>query len=382
MAPRYAGRSPPASLGCLQPAASSAASLAPLKVGLSGSPVQVFSQIGWMSTWSPGGTKFAFNPGANTNAEQTNIVDAAGKIVDVVPATWVAWIDDDTYLGIGSETFVGRVGSTAHSPIPGSYDADLSYDPVAAGGVVALLVPPLPSGSFHNAGDEYVIWSAAGITAVRLGHPVAISHDGRFVAVTSRESDQSPLKVELVRADSGKVAASYLDTTTDSNTDPAILGFSPDGTKFAFVTAGGSLVIMEVGSGRPAATAPCEDRWMQPGAWLSGSQLLVNSSKCAAPPDSGVTVTTPQTSVMAVSSDGKIASVSCVANCQAANPTSEVKIEDGRGGQETFAFKGGIMTGHLSWSEDGSRLLIEYADTEVQQPPYGSATMRVVMLRV
>jgi hypothetical protein len=62
------------------------------------------------------------------------------------------------------------------------------------------------------------------------------------------------------------------------------------------------------------------------------------------------------------------ASVSCVANCQAANPTSEVKIEDGRGGQETFAFKGGIMTGHLSWSADGSRLLIEYADTEVQQP--------------
>jgi hypothetical protein len=367
-----------ASLGCVQPGASSAASLAPLKFGLSGSPVQVFSELGWMSSWSPGGTKFAFNNGVNTNAERTKIVDTTGKTVDIAPATYLAWVDDDTYLGVtnGGGAFVGRVGSAAQSPIPGSYRVYVDGRIMAAGGVAALELP----GPF-NFGDEYVIWSAGGITAARLGRPAAISRDGKLVAVIRRVSNSSPVSIDVVRTDSGDVVASYLDTSSPWGVQ--FIGFSPDSTKLAFVpyTAGEipRLGILEVGTGRPAALSPCDS--LMNGVWLSDSQILVNSPKCAAPADSGVTVATIQRGSPALSSDGKIASVSCVANCQAANPTTEVKIEDGRGGQEIFEFKGLILVGHLSFSADGSHLLIEFGDYE-RPDSNGSIPMRVVMVRV
>ena len=365
---------------CALPLASSAASQAAAGATLSGAPVKIFSELGETSAWSPGGTRFAFT--ADVNNAQVKIVDTAGKTLDTVTARWLAWVDDDTYVGMTGNVggaFVGRVGSAARTPIPGFYGS-MFGGLVAAGGYVALPVQhiALAGSSSSDAAEEYVIWSAGGITAARSGHPVAMSSDGKLMAVTRRQSSQSPFSMEVVLTDSGDVVASYLDTAALPTRDPAIIGFSPDGARLAFL-AGSNLVVINVAAGQQASVAPCDDAWMHPGAWLGNSRLLIHSVKCAAPADSGVTIVTTPRASPAVSLDGKIASAETKGTVL--DPTTIVTIEDGRGGQETFEFKGVTMTGTMSWSADGSHLLIEYADFELANPS-GSAPMRVVMIRV
>ena len=68
---------------------------------------------------------------------------------------------------------------------------------------------------------------------------------------------------------------------------------------------------------------------------------------------------------MAVSSGGRVASVNVVTDSR-----FQVAIDDGAGGQKTMDFDGFAPHARLTWSADGTTLLLEYQGPVGSNPPW------------
>jgi hypothetical protein len=351
---------------CASVAATAAAS--PIASGsAAGSPLVIFSQAGSGYSWSPSRTRIAFTTDTSKPPVSTKIIDLTGRTIDTVQASAFLWVDDNTYLGFNGvggamRGFMGRIGIAAQEALPGTYAmSSWGGGAFAAGGVAAL---PVDGG--------YVVWTAAGLSATRSGSPVDISPDGTLIAV-GQVPETTPPSFEIVRTDSGSVVYTYPGAPWLTTT----FGFSPDGRKFAFQSyrgddAHGRVGIVEIASGSSWIADPCTT---QQAEWLDDTHLRVASGDtCVEPLDSGVSITTPPDWSAVTSSGGTVASV-------AASPDDPVEVIrvaiDAEGGMlETLNLSGRAGYATLSWSSDGSVLIVEYTGLELVTPP-----QYVVMIR-
>jgi hypothetical protein len=354
-----------ASAACGSPAAASPA-VAPTAIAsqpvFGGEPAIIFSATGGNASWNPSGTRAVFSAGDGKSPIYSKIVDASGHTIETVQAAYVIWAGDDTYLGLNANAdyisyhaFVGHVGSPAQQALPGTYYADPLGRTVVAGGSVAL-----PTSLNH---DQYVVWTATGLSATRSGNPIAFSRDGRLLAVVQSGS------VRVVRTDDGLPVASYGSTDEFD----VVLGFSPDGGKLAIVDSQ-SLVILDVASGQASPIAGCPTQSV---VWTSSSSLIVSSpGPCRAPAGSGLKVETARSLrgsdvnvnfAMFMSSTGRIAWAS--GSGDDPNVILRIDIDDGAGGRESISFKGSRVYLAVSWSADGSTLMVEYLGPGTSNPP-------------
>jgi len=333
-------------------------------------PTQVFEGLGGAASWSLGGTYFSFSAGTGLAVPTTTVADRSGRTIETVDAIHFIWITDEAYLGFASDgyamhPFVGHVGSTAREPVAGSYFP--GPRDIAAGGVVVLPTDAMAT--------QYAVWTPAGLSSTRSGDPVAISRDGRFIAVDhyppvdGSQPDQS--RLDVVRTDDGSVVASYPHSY-------AVFGFSPDGTRLAFgpgATGGDArFFVLDTSSGRFWVAETCMTQYA---VWLDGSHLIVNSqTPCGQPAGSGVTIETTPDWSMAVSSDGKLASVTGQGTPTSSVETIDVAIQSASVGREGARFTGWDMSVRLSWAPDGSLLLVSYVGPGSSSPP-----SHVVLLR-
>jgi hypothetical protein len=199
----------------------------------------------------------------------------------------------------------------------------------------------------------------------RPGSPIDISPDGRYLAVHPDTPDD-PLRLDIVRTDTGALVSSYTKTSGPRMT--GVIGFSPDGSKFAidsdiYAEAGGPVVILDLSSGSTTVFATCTAG----ASWLDGSHLAVgDANACKAPAGSSVTVVTVDSGVV-TSSKGSVASVD--ANPADPQEIMTVTIRDASGREEAIDLDGSFAGASLSWSADGSVLLVQYQGLETVTPP-------------
>jgi Tol biopolymer transport system component len=215
---------------------------------------------------------------------------------------------------------------------------------------------------------EYVVWTPAGLSATRSGDPVAVSADGRLLAVDHyppldpTQPQQS--RLDIVRTDDGSVVASYPKSY-------GVFGFSPDGSKVAFgpgYTGGDTrFFIMDVASGRVSVADSCAT---QHGKWLDNSHVIVHSvTSCSQAAGSDVTIeTTPDPSI-AVSAEGAVASVGGIGVPAGAVVNIRLTIQKRAGERETIDYQGWDQNLWLDWSPDGSLLLLQYWGPGSSNPP-------------
>ena len=325
-------------------------------------------------SWSPGGTKIAVTLGNSGQRWHVQILRSDGTPVETVQTDWkLAWIDDETYVGLdcsavtgdsGGRAFVGHVGSSALSYLPGTYACGLLG---GSAGVVALMT----DAKFTS----YAIWTPSGLSATGSGEPIVFSADGTLLAVVHDPTSccggapaaTGPVPettLDIVRtstgesvARAGKVLWAYGTTVL----------FSPDGKRVAYLMrmperpSGDGFAILDIASG----TVSVLDAGL--GAvlgWMADDRLLVASQTPGAPAPKGLQVTSLDTAVdtVAVSSTGRIASA--LAGDQATQSRT-LTLEFGAG-RETFELPG--YPGVLAWSPDGSTLLAA-CQTPSMQPP-------------
>jgi hypothetical protein len=332
---------------------------------VSGHPTTIFSEIGWAASWSPAGTRIAFSTADGQSPQPTRIVDTTGRTLETVSAMFFMWVDDDTYLGftlqsdyLSYHAFVGHVGSSVRESLEGSYYMDPIGNAVGAAGWLALPV------DLNQ--DSYVVWSANGLSQPRSGTPVGISRDGKLTAVMHA----NPSRLALVRTDSGDEVASYAQPANSSQ-HMLFFGFSPDGSRVAFSPDDRytSLSILDAGSNRTSVVDPCA---AVGAVWLDDIDLFANSfTPCATAAGSGVTITHATTATgaaLAVSSTGRVAWLAASPDPAVAASSFEIAIDDGAGGRQMIRFQGRTQDLRVTWSPDGSLLLIEYVGPGTTNP--------------
>jgi hypothetical protein len=313
--------------------------------------------------WSPGGTRVAIAAGASGYPIYARILDTDGRTIETVDASWFGWIDDGSYVAISSAapavTFVGHVGSTARETIPGQYAVSSVAGPA---GSVALAI--------EEAGvNEYVIWTAAGLSAPRDGVPVGFSPDGTMLAVVHYPRDccagvpspepskaPGPTTLDIVRTDTGNSVRSTKDIVFAYGLP---VSFSPDGRMIAFRrdVAGSSedLGILDTATGKVWAvqSGGLDIVPQHTLVWLDNTHLDLRSSGLAgtAPAGFNVVVTYWPSDVAArsVSSRGDVATTR--------TGTTRIEIETG-GKQVTRDLPAMFDSVQLLWSPDGSTLLV------------------------
>ena len=329
---------------------------APLPAGV------IFSGPVQSVAWSPGGTRIAITAGASGYPIYVRILDTDGRTIETVDASWFGWIDDGSYVAISSAdpavTFVGHVGSTARQTIPGHYAVSSAAGPA---GAVALAI--------EQAGvDEYVIWTAAGLSTPRDGVPIEFSPDGKTLAVVhyprgccaglpSPEPSKAPgpTTLDIVPTDTGKSVRSTGDIVFGYG---LAVAFSPDGRMVAFRrdTADGheDLAVLDIGTGRVwvVQSGGLDIVPQHTLAWLDNSHLDLRSAGPTGTEPAGfnvvVTYWPSDVAARSVSSRGDVATLL----------TGSPQIEIKSGGKlDTRTLPGTFAGVQLLWSPEGSMLL-------------------------
>lgn len=325
------------------------------------------------ATWSPGGTNIAVTLGNSGQSWHVRILRSDGTPIETVDAWELAWIDDTTYVALNNagKAFVGHVGSSARSDLPGTYPCGLLG---GSPGVVALMT----DATCTNATTRYVIWTPKGLSAPRSGVPVAISPDGTLLAVvhdpteccgggpTPDPSASPPPKatLDIVRtstgvsvARAGNVAWAYGTTVI----------FSPDAKRVAYLVrmperpSGDGFAILDVASGTVSVLDGDLGKVL---GWMANDRLLVASRAPGAPAPKGLQVTALDTvaDTVALSSTGRVAAA--LAGDQATQSltlTLELGAE-----RETLELPAYARV--LVWSTDGSTLLAVCSDSSMHPP--------------
>jgi len=321
-------------------------------------------------SWSPGGTNIAVTLGHSGQSSHVQILRSDGTPIETVDAWELAWIDDTTYVARDNalKAFVGHVGSSARSDLPGTYPCGLLG---GSPGVVALMT----DATCTDATTRYVIWTPKGLSAPRSGVPVVFSPDGSLLAVVH---DPTPCcgggpvatgpvpeaTLDIVRtstgesvARAGKVAWAYGTTVI----------FSPDGKRVAYLMrmperpSADGFGILDIASG----TVSVLDAGFGPvRGWLADDRLLVASQTPGAPAPKGLAVTALNgaADTVAVSSTGRVASgLSGDQSTESLTLTVELGAE-----RATLELPG--YPGVLAWSPDGSTLLVACHSSSLQPP--------------
>jgi hypothetical protein len=213
--------------------------------------------------WAPDGKTFAV---LDQVPAVIHFFSRAGKSLGDTPGRNVAWIDATRYillrwLDAGSFTtqaFIGQVGQTELTQIPGVYGEELLGN---GHGAVALTMPGVNS--------QYVLWSSSEVSKPRAGQPVSWSKDGRELAVVY--IDQAAVKVwfEVVGLTGQRIAA----VDVGGLVEGLQVAFSPDGRNVALSAGPRSLpCILNVPTGRTVSmgSAPAISI-----AWAGDTRLLI-----------------------------------------------------------------------------------------------------------
>jgi len=331
---------------------------APLPAGV------IFSGPVQEVAWSPGGTRIAITEGSSGSPSDVSILATDGRTIETVNAWWFGWIDNETYVAISTAdpavTFVGHLGSTARETIPGHYAISSVAGPA---GAVALRI--------EQAGvDEYVIWSAAGLSPPRDGVPVGFSPDGTMLAVVHYPRDccagvpspepskpPGPTTLDIVLTDSGKSVRSTGDIAFAYGLP---VSFSPDGRLVAFRrdTADGheDLAVLDIGTGKVwvVQSGGLDFVPQHTLVWLDNTHLDLRSSGLTAPVPAGlnlaVTYWPSDVAARSASSRGDLATLR--------TGPAQVVIQGG-GRSLTRDLPGTFDSVQLLWSPDGSTLLVQ-----------------------
>jgi WD40 repeat protein len=324
-------------------------------------PGVIFSGPVQEVAWSPGNTRIAVTEAANGGTPDVRILTAAGTAIETVNAWSLGWLDEDTYVGLdyGSGAFVGRVGSSARQVIPGDY---VPVIPASTAGAVALELN-------ETASNQYVIWTAAGLSAPRDGVPVGFSPDGSLLAVVhypraccaglpSPEPSKAPgpTTLDIVRTDTGKSVRSTGDIVFAYGLG---VSFSPDGRMVAFRrdTADGheDLAILDIGTGRVwvVQSGGLSILPQQTLAWLDSTHLDLRAGGEYGREPAGFNLVVTHwpwnVAARSVSSRGAAATAW----------TDSPQIDIQNGGKMTTRTLPGTFAGvQLLWSPDGSSLLV------------------------
>ena len=324
-------------------------------------PGVIFSGPVQEVAWSPGNTRIAVTEAANGGTPDVRILTAAGTAIETVNAWSLGWLDEDTYVGLdyGSGVFVGRVGSSARQVIPGDYAPVI---PASTAGAVALELN-------ETASNQYVIWTAAGLSAPRDGVPVEFSPDGTMLAVVHYPRDccagvpspepskaPGPTTLDIVRTDTGKSVRSTGDIVFAYGLG---VSFSPDGRMVAFRrdTADGheDLAILDIGTGRVwvVQSGGLSILPQQTLAWLDSTHLDLRAGGEYGREPAGFNLVVTHwpwnVAARSVSSRGAAATAW----------TDSPQIDIQSGGKMTTRTLPGTFAGvQLLWSPDGSSLLV------------------------
>jgi hypothetical protein len=321
-------------------------------------------------SWSPGGTNIAVTLGHSGQSSHVQILRSDGTSIEKVDAWELAWIDDTTYVARDNadKAFVGHVGSSARSDLPGTYPCGLLG---GSPGVVALMT----DATCTDATTRYVIWTPKGLSAPRSGVPVVFSADGTLLAVVH---DPTPgvdgalvapgpvpeATLDIVRASAGESVARAGKVAWHYGTT---IIFSPDGKRVAYLMrmperpSADGFAILDIASG----TVSVLDAGLGPvRGWLADDRLLVASQAPGAPAPKGLAVTALHgaADTVAVSSTGRIASG---LSSDQSTESSTLALDFGAEHQ-TLELPG--SPGLLVWSPDGSTLLVA-CHTSTFQPP-------------
>jgi copper(I)-binding protein len=325
------------------------------------------------ATWSPGGTKIAVVLGNSGQSLHIQILWSDGTPIESVDASELAWIDDTTYVALNGavKAFVGHVGSSAHSDLPGAYPCGLLR---GSPGVVALMT----DATCTDQPTQYVIWTPKGLSAPRSGLPVAFSPDGTLLAVvhdptpcceggpTPDPSASPPPKatLDIVRTSTGVSVAHAGNLSWASGTNVL---FSPDAKRVAYLMrmperpSGDGFAILDIASGTVSGLDSGLGKVL---GWMANDRLLVASQAPGAPTPKGLQATAFDTDadIVALSSTGWVAAA--LAGNQA---TQSLTLTLGRGAErETTQLPGYARV--LAWSADGSTLLVVCSDSSMHPP--------------
>jgi hypothetical protein len=212
--------------------------------------------------WAPDGKTFAL---LDQFPAVIHLFSRAGKSLGDVPGRNLAWIDASRYIvvrwldadSLTTQAFIGQVGQTELTQIPGVYGEEL----VGNGhGAVALALPDVNS--------QYAVWSNGRLSKPRRGEPVAWSTDGREVAVLYNDQTKVQSWLEIV----GLVGQRIASLDVGEFVEGLQVSFSPDGRNVALSAGpGSSPCILNIATGRTASmgSAPAISI-----AWASDTQLL------------------------------------------------------------------------------------------------------------
>jgi len=213
--------------------------------------------------WAPDGSTFAL---LDQVPAVIHFFSRAGKSLGDVPGRNMGWIDATKYIVLrwpdsdpsAAQAFIGRVGQTVLTQIPGVYG--YGEDMLGNGhGAVAL---PLPSVI-----EQYVVWSDGRLSQPRPGWPVAWSNDGQELAVLYDDQSAVQSWFYVVGPSGQRLAAVNLGEVAEG----LQVLFSPDGRKVA-LSVGPDLTpcILDIPTGRTVSFGS----WARSIAWASDTRLL------------------------------------------------------------------------------------------------------------
>jgi len=224
--------------------------------------------------WAPDGKTFALlDESGFADHAVIHFFSREGGSLGDVSGRDLAWIDAERYVvlqwpdpteQIQGRAFIGQVGRTALTQIPGTY----GEGPIGSGrGEIAL---PLANSS------EYVLWSNGQLSQPRAGRPVAWSNDGQKLAVLHVNAKTLRAWPEVVGLSGARLAAA-------ESLDCSVIGlavvFSPDGLDVAIsdcVAGAGTLpFILSLATSKPLSLG---DRPVNSMAWANDQRLYTVSS--------------------------------------------------------------------------------------------------------
>jgi hypothetical protein len=212
--------------------------------------------------WAPDGKTFAV---LDQVTAVIHFFSRAGKSLGDVPGRNMAWIDATKYIVLrwpdsdpsAAQAFIGRVGQTALTQIPGVYYEEL----VGNGhGAVALVLPSM---------NDYVVWSSGQLSKARSGKPVSWSADGQELALLHVDYLTLQASAEVVGLSGQRLAAA---PSLKSFAEGLAVLFSPDGHRVALSAGPGRLpFIVDIATGRTTSVGTTPVVSM---AWASDTRLL------------------------------------------------------------------------------------------------------------
>jgi hypothetical protein len=213
--------------------------------------------------WAPDGKTFAV---LDQIPAVVHFFSRAGKSLGDIPGRNLAWIDATRYILLrwpdanpsGAQAFIGRVGQTVLTQIPGVYGEDLVGN---RHGAVALVLPGVEW--------QYVLWSNGEMSKPRAGDPVSWSKDGQELALLHIDHLTLQAWAEVVGLSGQRLAAV---PSLESFAEGLVVLFSADGHKLALSAGPGRLpFILDIATSRAitVGTTPLVSM-----AWASDTRLL------------------------------------------------------------------------------------------------------------